>query len=187
MDALDDEQTQEKVPCFLIQMYHPEQGNLNVFNFIKFNEKRNYKSYETMTFGRKDTCNVRLSHPRASRLQFQIEAFLTPDNSRLQFEVKNLSDRFLLYLNGQELSYLQKHHLPWSCNLRFSEFEFYLEQEEGETVMQYDVTFQKRTRVPCENESPSVSSQFEMPYQNLHRIFQEPVEVGEDLELHMVS
>ncbi|XP_067899790.1 TRAF-interacting protein with FHA domain-containing protein A-like [Heterodontus francisci] len=187
MDSLSDNLTQETVPCLFINIYHPEEEESNVFRFINFNEQQTYKAHEMVTFGRKDTCNIQLNHTRASRLQFQIQAFLKADISGLQFEIKNLSDKFSLYVNGQELRYLQKQLLPWKCILTFTEFQFYLEQEGGETVDEFAVAIKKSSLSLCQGKGPRFPSQIEPPYLNEQHNPQEPVEVDEDLDQYMSS
>uniref|UniRef100_UPI00398EE912 TRAF-interacting protein with FHA domain-containing protein A-like n=1 Tax=Pristiophorus japonicus TaxID=55135 RepID=UPI00398EE912 len=187
MDNLSDNQTQEKVPCLFVNIYHPEEEESNVFRHIEFSEQQIYKAHEMVTFGRKNTCNIQLNHIRASRLQFQIQAFLTDGHSGLQFEIKNLSDRFSLYANDQELGYLQKQLLPLKCILKFTEFQFYLEQEEGETVAEFAVVIKKSSHAFCQETYPRFHSQIETPDWNGQHKPQEPVEVGDDLDQYMCS
>ncbi|XP_069754534.1 TRAF-interacting protein with FHA domain-containing protein A-like isoform X2 [Narcine bancroftii] len=178
MDSISENLTQENVPRIFISVYNPEDKQ-DVFSF-KFNEPQTYEAHEMVTFGRKNTCNFQLNHGRASRLQFQIQAFLTTDSSNLKFEIKNLSNRFALFINGHKLDYLQKQLLPWKSVLKFTEFKFYLEQEEGDSVSNFEVVFRKGFPSLC------LETDARYIFPNGHHDPREPLEVGEDLDQDML-
>ncbi|XP_051869669.1 TRAF-interacting protein with FHA domain-containing protein A-like [Pristis pectinata] len=187
MDSVSDSLTQENVPCLFISVCHPGEKEEDVFSFVKFNEPRTYEAHEIVTFGRKNTCNVQLNHGRASRLQFQIEAFLTADSSELQFEIKNLSNRFTLSINGHKLSYLQKQLLPGKSVIQFTDFQFYLEQGGGDSVSKFEVVIKEGSPSRCLVTSARYRSQIETSFPNCQHDPREPIEVGEDLDQYMLS
>ncbi|XP_014348474.1 TRAF-interacting protein with FHA domain-containing protein A-like [Latimeria chalumnae] len=163
----EDAETFEIPPLLHVHMLHPDEEETQVFCSLNFGQKHLYKSHEMLTFGRLDSCNVKLHHHRASRLQFQIRAFCNRSSSQLCFELKNLSEKTPLYLNGEELGFLQKAELLGKVTLLFSEFRFFLEVEEGETAKKFEVVFLKSPTLPCQEvgvaEHPPVAENVPLP------------------------
>lgn len=186
MDSISDSLTQENIPCLSIRVYHPGDKEEDVFSFITFNEPQTYEAYEIVTFGRKNTCNFQLKHERASRLQFQLEALVGANCSDLQFEIKNLSNRFALYINGNKLSYLQKQLLPCQSVVQFTEFQFFLEHAGGDSVSKFQVVIQKGTPLPHLNMDARYPRS-EAHFSKCQHDPREPIEVDEDLNQYMLS
>ncbi|XP_059846395.1 TRAF-interacting protein with FHA domain-containing protein A-like [Hypanus sabinus] len=184
MDSSSDNLTQEIVPCLFISVHHrgKKEEEEDVFNFMKFNEPQTYEAHEMVTVGRKNTCSIQLNHGRVSRLQFQIQAFLTAHSSELQFELKNLSNRFALSINGRKVSYLEKQLLPSKSILQFTDFQFYLEQVGGDSVSKFEVVIKKDSPSFFQVTDNKYPSKVVMSFPNFQHDPREPMEVGEDLD-----
>ncbi|XP_038648101.1 TRAF-interacting protein with FHA domain-containing protein A isoform X1 [Scyliorhinus canicula] len=140
--------TEETITCLIINVYHPQAG---VFKSLNCIEKQKYRAEEMIKFGR-DTkvCHFPLMDKRASRMQFVIQAFRHNESSELCFEIKNTSLRAKLCVNNEILDHLNKIDLPRKCVLRFGNYQFYLEKDDGEAREHFEI-FIKLSLVPfCE-------------------------------------
>ncbi|XP_059820894.1 TRAF-interacting protein with FHA domain-containing protein A-like [Hypanus sabinus] len=133
------DETEETITSLHIGVYHPQ---ASVFKSLNFNEKQKYRGEESIKFGRDSkVCQFPLLDKRASRIQFVIQSFRHADSSELCFEIKNVSLRTQLSVNGVTLDHLNRIDLPNKCILRFGEFQFCLEKESGEDREHFEVKF----------------------------------------------
>ncbi|XP_028660929.2 TRAF-interacting protein with FHA domain-containing protein A-like [Erpetoichthys calabaricus] len=143
MSALDDLETEEVLPCIRLKAYHPYHEIKNVFQFLHFNKKMKHRADEALKVGRDSKmCDIQLHDLRVSRMQFAIEAFRYFNSSELSFEIKNLSQKGRLTVNNAELEYLNKVELPRKAIVRFAEFVFLVEKEDGESTDYFETVFE---------------------------------------------
>ncbi|KAM5192499.1 TRAF-interacting protein with FHA domain-containing protein A isoform 1-T2 [Mantella aurantiaca] len=139
MAVANDVDTEQTLTCLHLKMYHPH--NLHdprIFSAFNLGRKEELRSEEVAVFGR-DVCKFKLLNNKVSRLQFALQFFKPLHGSKLAFEIKNFSKRAKLYVDGLELSYLNKVELPPKCMIRFGDFQFLVETEEGESEEKYDI------------------------------------------------
>ncbi|XP_051897740.1 TRAF-interacting protein with FHA domain-containing protein A [Pristis pectinata] len=130
-------ETEEMITSLHIKVYHPQ---ASVFKSLNFNEKQKYRAEESIKFGRDSrVCHFPLLDKRASRIQFEIQSFRHNDSSELCFEIKNISLKTRLNVNGAVLDHLNRIDLPKKCILQFSEFQFYLEKDDGEAREHFEI------------------------------------------------
>ncbi|XP_067874454.1 TRAF-interacting protein with FHA domain-containing protein A-like [Heterodontus francisci] len=143
--------TEETITCLNINVYHPQAG---VFKSLNCIEKQKYRAEEMVKFGRDSkVCHFPLIDKRASRMQFAIQAFRHIESSELCFEIKNTSLKTKLSVNNAILDHLNKINLPRKCILRFGEYQFYLEKDDGEAREHFEIFF-KLSLVPfCQEAS----------------------------------
>ncbi|XP_020375095.1 TRAF-interacting protein with FHA domain-containing protein A [Rhincodon typus] len=137
--------TEETVTCLNINVYHPQ---ATVFKSLNYTGKQKYRVEEMVMFGRDSkVCHFPLVDKRASRMQFAIQAFRHSESSELCFEIKNTSLKTKLFVNNASLDHLNKIDLPRKCILRFGEYQFYLEKDDGESREHFEI-FIKISLVP---------------------------------------
>lgn len=134
-----DVETEQTLSCLHLKIYHPQNHNdPRIFSALNLGRKEELKAEEAALFGR-DVCKFKLLNNKVSRLQFALQFFKPFHSSKMAFEIKNLSKRAKLYVDGLELSYLNKVDLPPKCMIRFGDFQFLAETEEGESEEKYDI------------------------------------------------
>ncbi|XP_072261821.1 TRAF-interacting protein with FHA domain-containing protein A [Pyxicephalus adspersus] len=134
-----DVDTEQTLTCLHLKMYHPHhQHDPRIFSALNLGRREEQKGEEVAFFGR-DVCKFKLLNNKVSRLQFSLQFFKPFHSSKMAFEIKNLSKRAKLYVDGLELSYLNKVDLPPKCMVRFGDFQILAEIEEGESEDKYDI------------------------------------------------
>lgn len=99
-------------------------------------------SSEVVKFGRNSSsCHYIFQDKQASRVQFSLHPFKPFNSSVLSFEIKNLSKKTSLIVDSRELRYLNKMDLPYRCMVRFGEYQFLLEREDGESLESFETQF----------------------------------------------
>ena len=83
---------------------------------------------------------------QVSRIQFSLQLFKKFDSSVLSFEIKNMSKKTSLIVDNKELGYLNKIDLPYKCMVRFGDYQFLMEKEEGESLEFFEVLFMMSPR-----------------------------------------
>ncbi|XP_040274295.1 TRAF-interacting protein with FHA domain-containing protein A-like [Bufo bufo] len=132
--------TEQTFPCLLMKLYHPHQDDRRIFSAIELGRKYEIRAEEVVSFGRDvNCCSFTLLQNRVSRMQFALQFFKPFNSSALSFEIKNLSKKTKLYVDGWELSYLNKVDLPPKCMVRFGEFQILIETEAGESEDKFAV------------------------------------------------
>ncbi|XP_071975399.1 TRAF-interacting protein with FHA domain-containing protein A [Engystomops pustulosus] len=135
-----DVDTEQTLTCLHIKMYHPHQHDRRIFSLIDLCKRHEMKAEEMVFFGRDiNICRFKLLQNRVSRLQFSLQFFKPLNSSATSFEIKNLSKKTKLYVDGWELNYLNKVDLPAKCMIRFGEFQMLLEIENGESEDKFAV------------------------------------------------
>ncbi|MBN3315469.1 TIFA protein, partial [Atractosteus spatula] len=113
MASFEDAETEETLTCLRIQVYHPHQSAKDVFRHLQFHRKLRYRAEGTVLFGRDaKACDVAFYDARVSRSQFALQAFRSFDRSELCFEIKHVSKRGSMAVNGLALQHLHKVELP---------------------------------------------------------------------------
>ncbi|XP_060682622.1 TRAF-interacting protein with FHA domain-containing protein A isoform X1 [Hemiscyllium ocellatum] len=143
--SFESEDTEQTITCLNINVYHPQ---ATVFTSLNYAGKQKYRVEEMVMFGRDSkVCHFPLMDKRASRMQFIIQAFRHSESSELCFEIKNTSLKSKLSVNNISLDHLNKIDLPRKCILRFGEYQFYLEKDDGEDREHFEI-FIKLSLVP---------------------------------------
>ncbi|XP_077332869.1 TRAF-interacting protein with FHA domain-containing protein A isoform X1 [Lithobates pipiens] len=134
-----DVDTEQTLTCLHLKMYHPLlQHDPRIFSAIHLGRKEELRAEDPAIFGR-DVCKFKLLNTKVSRLQFEFNFFKPLHSSKMAFEIKNLSKRAKLYVDGLELSYLNKVDLPPKFMIRFGDFQILAETEEGESEEKYNI------------------------------------------------
>lgn len=142
MSTFEDADTEETVTCLQMTIYHPGQLQSGIFKSIRFCNKEKFPSIEVVKFGRNSNmCQYTFQDKQVSRVQFVLQPFKQFNSSVLSFEIKNMSKKTSLMVDNQELGYLNKMDLPYKCMLRFGEYQFLLEKEDGESVESFEMQF----------------------------------------------
>ncbi|XP_040823101.1 TRAF-interacting protein with FHA domain-containing protein A [Ochotona curzoniae] len=142
MSSFEDADTEETVTCLQMTVYHPAQSQSSIFHAIHFNKREKLSSSEVVKFGRNSkVCHYTFLDKQASRVQFSLQLFKQFNSSVLSFEIKNMSRKTNLIVDNQELGYLNKMDLPHKCLVRFSEYQFLMEKEEGESLDSFETQF----------------------------------------------
>ncbi|XP_028712410.1 TRAF-interacting protein with FHA domain-containing protein A [Peromyscus leucopus] len=142
MSSFEDADTEETVTCLQMTVYHPGQLQSGIFKSIRFCNKEKFPSIEVVKFGRNsNVCRYTFQDKQVSRVQFALQPFKQFNSSVLSFEIKNMSKKTSLLVDNQELGYLNKMDLPYKCMLRFGEYQFLLEKEDGESVESFETQF----------------------------------------------
>ncbi|XP_069487080.1 TRAF-interacting protein with FHA domain-containing protein A-like [Ambystoma mexicanum] len=143
MANFNDAETEERLTCLRMKVYHPQNIQKQVFQSIPFLTKEKHKTDVAVMFGRDiSACRYVLWDRRASRVQFVLQVFRPFNISELSFEVKNLSRRTNLFVDNVELSYLNKMELPSKCMFRFADFQFLVERDAGESLEDFETYFE---------------------------------------------
>ncbi|XP_073496751.1 TRAF-interacting protein with FHA domain-containing protein A [Phyllobates terribilis] len=133
-DGDNDVDTEQTLTCLHMKMYHPHQHDRRIFSAIDLCRRQEIKAEDMVLFGRDvNSCKFKLLHNKVSRMQFALQFFIPLNTSTTSFEIKNLSKKSKLYVDGLELSYLNKVELPPKCIIRFGEFQMLMEHEAGES------------------------------------------------------
>uniref|UniRef100_A0A0G2K2Q4 TRAF-interacting protein with FHA domain-containing protein A n=1 Tax=Rattus norvegicus TaxID=10116 RepID=A0A0G2K2Q4_RAT len=142
MSTFEDADTEETVTCLQMTIYHPGQLQSGIFKSIRFCSKEKFPSIEVVKFGRNSNmCQYTFQDKQVSRVQFALQPFKQFNSSVLSFEIKNMSKKTSLMVDNQELGYLNKMDLPYKCMLRFGEYQFLLQKEDGESVESFETQF----------------------------------------------
>ncbi|XP_008265697.1 TRAF-interacting protein with FHA domain-containing protein A [Oryctolagus cuniculus] len=142
MSSFEDADTEETVTCLQMTVYHPAQFQSGIFQAIDFNKRDKLPSSEVVKFGRNSkVCHYTFQDKQASRVQFSLQLFKQFNSSVLSFEIKNMSRKTSLIVDSQELGYLNKLDLPYKCMVRFSEYQFLMEKEDGEALDSFETQF----------------------------------------------
>lgn len=129
-----DVDTEQTLACLHMKMFHPDQHDRRIFSAIELGKRQDIRAEEAVLFGRDiNSCKFKLLHNKVSRLQFALQFFKPLNSSITSFEIKNLSRKTKLYIDGLELNYLNKADLPPKCMIRFGEFQILIENEAGES------------------------------------------------------
>ncbi|XP_075705854.1 TRAF-interacting protein with FHA domain-containing protein A [Rhinoderma darwinii] len=135
-----DVDTEQTLTCLQMKMYHPHQHDRRIFSAIDLCKRQEINAEEVVLFGRDiNFCKFKLLHNKVSRLQFALQFFKPLNSSTTSFEIKNLSRKTKLYVDGLELSYLNKVDLPPKCIIRFGEFHVLMENEVGESENKFAI------------------------------------------------
>ncbi|KAG8519439.1 TRAF-interacting protein with FHA domain-containing protein A [Galemys pyrenaicus] len=142
MSYFEDADTEETVTCLQMTVYHPGQQRSGVFQSIKFFNREKLPSSEVVKFGRNSNiCHYTFQDKQVSRVQFSLQLFKKFDSSVLSFEIKNMSKKTNLIVDNTELGYLNKMDLPYRCMVRFGEYQFLIEKEDGESLEFFETHF----------------------------------------------
>ncbi|XP_045393447.1 TRAF-interacting protein with FHA domain-containing protein A [Lemur catta] len=135
MASFEDADTEETVTCLRMTVYHPGQLESGIFQSINFGSRQKLPSSAVVNFGRNSkACLYTFQDKQVSRVQFSLQLFKKFDSSVLSFEIKNMSKKTSLIVDNRELGYLNKLDLPYKCMVRFGEFQFLMEKEDGESL-----------------------------------------------------
>ncbi|KAM6221785.1 TRAF-interacting protein with FHA domain-containing protein A [Rhynchocyon petersi] len=142
MTSFEDADTEETVTCLQITVYHPSHLQSGIFHSINFNNREKLPSSEMVKFGRNpNICHYTFQDKQVSRVQFSLQLFKDFNSSVLSFEIKNLSKRTSLIVDNRELGYLNKMSLPYKCMVRFGDYQFLIEKEDGESLEFFETQF----------------------------------------------
>ncbi|XP_006878230.1 PREDICTED: TRAF-interacting protein with FHA domain-containing protein A-like [Chrysochloris asiatica] len=142
MSSFEDADTEETVTCLQMTLYHPGQFQSGVFRSINFSNREKLPSSEVVKFGRNSNiCHYTFQDKQVSRVQFSLQLFRDFNSSVLSFEIKNMSKKTSLIVDNKELGYLNKMTLPNKCMVRFSDYQFLIEKEEGESLECFEMQF----------------------------------------------
>ncbi|XP_005639340.1 TRAF-interacting protein with FHA domain-containing protein A [Canis lupus baileyi] len=142
MSNFEDADTEETVTCLQITVYHPGQLQNGIFQSIRFYNREKLPSSEVVKFGRNSNiCRYTFQDKQVSRVQFSLQLFKKFDSSVLSFEIKNMSKKTNLLVDNKELCYLNKIDLPYKCMVRFGEYQFLIEKEDGESLEFFETQF----------------------------------------------
>lgn len=142
MSFFEDADTEETVTCLQITLYHPSQQQQGIFQAIRFYNREKLPSSEVVLFGRNSSiCRYTFQDRQVSRVQFSLQLFKKFDSSVLSFEIKNMSRKTSLMVDNKELRYLNKMDLPYRCMVRFGDYQFLLEKEDGESLEFFETQF----------------------------------------------
>lgn len=142
MSNFEDADTEETVTCLHMTVYHPGQLQSGIFQSIMFYDRKKLPSTEVVKFGRNSNiCHYVFQDKQASRIQFSLQPFKQFNSSVLSFEIKNMSKKTSLIVDSQVLGYLNKMDLPYRCMVRFGEYQFLLEKEDGESLEWFETQF----------------------------------------------
>lgn len=151
MASFEETETEEKLTCIRMKVYHPLHAEKQVFRSISFFRLKKHKTDEAITFGRDiKTCSYVLWDARASRVQFALQVFRYFNSSEISFEIKNMSRKTKLLVDNVELNYLNKMELPSKCMIRFGDFQFLVEQEPGDSVEYFETYFELTPTSPLQ-------------------------------------
>ncbi|KAM4051624.1 TRAF-interacting protein with FHA domain-containing protein A [Anomaloglossus baeobatrachus] len=129
-----DVDTEQTLTCLHMKMYHPHQHDKRIFSAINLCKRQEIKAEDVVLFGRDvNSCMFKLLHNKVSRMQFALQFFIPLNTSTMSFEIKNLSKKTKLFVDGLELNYLNKVELPQKCIIRFGEFQMLVEIEAGDS------------------------------------------------------
>ncbi|XP_070613976.1 TRAF-interacting protein with FHA domain-containing protein A [Erythrolamprus reginae] len=145
--------TEETVTCLQITIYHPKHDEKKVFQALEFCHELQLKADDVVKFGRdSNICRFHFVDSRVSRVQFGLHFFRHFHRSEFGFEIKNLSKRVTLYVDGVELAYLNKVDLPDQCMVCFGEYQMQLKKQEGQCGDYFNICFElARTPLLQEN------------------------------------
>ncbi|MBN3310762.1 TRAF-interacting protein with FHA domain-containing protein A [Amia ocellicauda] len=149
--TFEEAETEELLTCLRIQIYHPQQSSKDVCRHLTLYKKQKHALEVMLQFGRDaKVCDFSLYDSRVSRRQFAIEAFRPFNSSELAFEIKNLSKKGKMAVNGLELDYLNKVDLPDKALVRFSEFQLMFFTEPGDSNQGFDILFEQAPGPLCQ-------------------------------------
>ncbi|XP_066239884.1 TRAF-interacting protein with FHA domain-containing protein A [Saccopteryx leptura] len=142
MSSFEDADTEETVTCLKVTIYHPGQMQSGIFQSIRFYNREKLPSSEVVKFGRNSNiCHYTFQDKQVSRIQFSFQLFKKFDSSVLSFEIKNMSKKTNLIVDSKELGYLNKMDLPHKCMVRFGDYQFLIEKEDGESLEVFEILF----------------------------------------------
>lgn len=142
MSYFEDADTEETVTCLQMTVYHPGQQQSGIFQSIRFCNREKLPSSEVVKFGRNSNiCRYTFQDKQVSRVQFSLQLFKKFDSSVLSFEIKNMSKKTSLMVDNKELGYLNKMDLPYRCMVRFGDYQFLIEKEDGESLEFFETQF----------------------------------------------
>ncbi|XP_054997526.1 TRAF-interacting protein with FHA domain-containing protein A [Sorex araneus] len=142
MSYFEEADTEETVTCLQMTLYHPSQQQNEIFQSIRFYNREKLPSSEVVRFGRNSSiCRYTFQDKQVSRVQFSLQLFKKFDSSVLSFEIKNMSKKTSLLVDNKELGYLNKMDLPYRCMVRFGDYQFLLEKEDGESLEFFETQF----------------------------------------------
>ncbi|XP_054419748.1 TRAF-interacting protein with FHA domain-containing protein A [Pteronotus mesoamericanus] len=142
MSSFEDADTEETLTCLRVTAYHPGQMHTGVFQSIRFHSREKWPSCEAVKFGRNSNiCHYIFQDKQVSRVQFSLQLFKKFGSSVLSFEIKNMSKKTSLIVDNKELGYLNKMDLPYKCMVRFGDYQFLIEKEDGESLELFEVLF----------------------------------------------
>lgn len=142
MSSFEDADTEEMVTCLQMTLYHPGHERSGIFRSIKFFNREKLPTSEVVKFGRNShTCNYIFQDKQVSRVQFSLQVFKKFNSSFVSFEIKNMSKKTSLLVDNKELGYLNKMDLPDKCMIRFGDYQFLVEKEDGESLEFFEIQF----------------------------------------------
>ncbi|XP_032318019.1 TRAF-interacting protein with FHA domain-containing protein A [Camelus ferus] len=147
MSGFEDADTEETVTCLQMTVYHPGYQRSGIFQSIRFFNREKLSSSEVVKFGRNsNTCHYTFQDKQVSRVQFSLQLFKKFGSSVLSFEIKNMSKKANLIVDNKELGYLNKMDLPYKCMVRFGDYQFLIEKEDGESLEFFEIQFTLSTQ-----------------------------------------
>lgn len=142
MSSFEDADTEETITCLQVTVYHPGQLQSGIFQSIRFCNRDKLSSSEVVKFGRNSNiCHYTFQDKQVSRVQFSLQLFKQFNSSVLSFEIKNMSKKANLIMDSRELGYLNKMDLPYRCMVRFGEYQFLMEKEDGASLEFFEIQF----------------------------------------------
>lgn len=142
MSSFEDVDTEETVTSLHMTLYHPGHQRSGIFQSIKFCNRETLPTSEVVKFGRNSsTCRYTFQDKQVSRVQFSLQLFKKFDSSVVSFEIKNMSKKTNLLVDDKELGYLNKMDLPDKCLIRFGDYQFLVEKEDGESLEFFEIQF----------------------------------------------
>ncbi|KAM9237275.1 TRAF-interacting protein with FHA domain-containing protein A [Dugong dugon] len=142
MSSFEDADTEETVTCLQMTLYHPGLLQTGIFHSIRFCHREKLSSSGVVKFGRNASiCHYTFLDKQVSRVQFSLQPFKDFGSSVLSFEIKNMSKKTSLIVDSRELGYLNKMKLPYRCMVRFGDYQFLMEKEDGESLDFFETQF----------------------------------------------
>lgn len=142
MSNFEDADTEETVTCLQMTLYHPGHQQSGIFQSIRFFNREKHHTSEVVKFGRNsNTCHYTFQDKQVSRVQFSLQLFRKFDSPVVSFEIKNMSKKTNLIVDNRELGYLNKMDLPDRCMIRFGNYQFLVEKEDGQSLEFFEIQF----------------------------------------------
>ncbi|ETE63031.1 TRAF-interacting protein with FHA domain-containing protein A, partial [Ophiophagus hannah] len=143
MSDFETEDTEETITCLQITIYHPKQEEKLVFRDLSFCHQQQLRADDIVKFGRdSNICRFNFADSRVSRVQFGLQFFRHFNSSEFGFEIKNLSKKGKLTVDGVELAYLNKVNLPDNCMVYFGDYQMQLQKQEGQCEDYFNICFE---------------------------------------------
>ncbi|XP_060103318.1 TRAF-interacting protein with FHA domain-containing protein A [Heteronotia binoei] len=141
--ASENAETEETLTCLRMTLYHPDQGENQVYGDLSFSQCQRVRAHDVIIFGRdSNVCHFNLTDGRVSRIQFALQVFRLFNSTEFGFEIKNLSKKVNIIVNNVELSYLNKVDLPENSIVCFGDYEILMEKQRGRSEDYFEICFE---------------------------------------------